>query len=66
MIKVLGMIAMSIGVVAAMAVIKMLDLPWLITAALLFALIIFFVINLVKLSDEGKKKSTGSKSPSQK
>lgn len=66
MIKVLGMIAMSIGIVAAMAVIKMLDLPSLITAVLLFALIIFFVINLAKLSDEDKKKSTGSESPSQK
>ena len=66
MIKVLGMIAMSIGIVAAMVVIKMLDLPSLITAVLLFALITFFVINLAKLSDEDKKKSTGAESPSQK
>jgi|GEM_PF-1458527 len=51
MIKLLGVLAMAIGVVAAMYGIKMLDLPAWISAVLVTALLIFFIFNLVKLSD---------------
>ena len=51
MIKVLGILGMAIGVVFAMYGIKMLNLPALITAVPVTALLIFFIFILARLSD---------------
>lgn len=51
MIKVLCVIGMAIGVVFAMYGIKMLNLPALITAVPVAALLFFFILLLARLSD---------------
>lgn len=66
MVKVLGALGTAIGVVLAMYGIKMLNLPALITAVPVTALLIFMILVLVRLSDVDEKKSIGSESERQK